>query len=125
VGGIRHQIKNEWNGFLVNTPDQGAARIVQLLKDPGLRDRIGSRAKECVRHDGVTGFVVPGEAEAAEAIGRLSELDRRKVRIHFEKRFTATRMARDYLRQYEALVQPSVLRSSGRHEDRRASGLVP
>jgi glycosyltransferase involved in cell wall biosynthesis len=74
---------------------------------------------------GVTGFVVPGEAEAVEAIGRLSELDRRKVRRHFEKRFTATRMARDYLRQYEALVQPSALRGSGRHEDRRASGLVP
>jgi trehalose synthase len=49
VGGIRHQIKNEWNGFLVNTPDEAAARIVQLLKDPGLRDRIGSRARESVR----------------------------------------------------------------------------
>src|SRR6266567_3013321 len=52
---------------------------------------------------GVTGFVVDDEAEAIQAIGRLSELDRRKVRRHFEKRFTATRMARDYLRQYEAL----------------------
>jgi hypothetical protein len=27
-------------------------------------------------------------------------------------------MARDYLRQYEALVQPSALRDSGRNEDR-------
>jgi trehalose synthase len=51
VGGIRHQIRDEWNGFLVNTPDQAAARIVQLLKDPGLRDRIGSRAKESVRQN--------------------------------------------------------------------------
>jgi trehalose synthase len=51
VGGIRHQIKDEWNGFLVNTPDQAAARIVQLLKDPGLRERIGSRAKESVRQN--------------------------------------------------------------------------
>jgi glycosyltransferase involved in cell wall biosynthesis len=58
--------------------------------------------------DGVTGCVVPGEAEAVEAIGRLSELDRRKVRIQFEKRFTATRMAQKYLRQYEALVHPNV-----------------
>lgn len=51
VGGIRHQIQDKWNGFLVNTPDQAAARIVQLLKDPGLRERIGSRAKESVRQN--------------------------------------------------------------------------
>jgi trehalose synthase len=51
VGGIRHQIKNEWNGFLVSTPDQAAARMVQLLKDPGLREQIGSRAKESVRQN--------------------------------------------------------------------------
>jgi glycosyltransferase involved in cell wall biosynthesis len=55
--------------------------------------------------DGITGFVVPGEAEAVEAIGRLSELDRREVRKHFEKRFTTRRMAQEYLRHYEALVQ--------------------
>jgi glycosyltransferase involved in cell wall biosynthesis len=57
--------------------------------------------------DGVTGFVVPGEAEAVEAIGRLSELDRRQVRRHFEKRFTTRRMAQEYLRHYKALVQPN------------------
>src|SRR4051794_16625425 len=57
--------------------------------------------------DGITGFVVPGETEAVEAIGRLSELDRRQVRRHFEKRFTATRMAQEYVRQYETLVKPN------------------
>jgi glycosyltransferase involved in cell wall biosynthesis len=57
--------------------------------------------------DGITGFVVSGEAEAVEAIERLSELDRRQVRRHFEKRFTTRRMAQEYLRQYEALVQPN------------------
>jgi len=51
VGGIRHQIKDEWNGFLVSTPDQAAARMVQLLKDPGLREQIGSQAKESVRQN--------------------------------------------------------------------------
>jgi len=56
--------------------------------------------------DGITGFVVPGEAEAIEAIGRLSELDRREVRRHFEKRFTTRRMAEEYLRHYKALVHP-------------------
>jgi trehalose synthase len=51
VGGIRHQIKDGWNGFLVKTPDQAAARMVQLLKNPGLREQVGSRAKESVRQN--------------------------------------------------------------------------
>ena len=56
--------------------------------------------------DGITGFVVSGEAEAIPAVERLGELDRRQVRMQFEKRFTATRMAQEYLRQYKALVGP-------------------
>ena len=51
VGGIRHQIKDEWNGFLVKTPDEAAARMVQLLKNPELRERIAARAKESVRQN--------------------------------------------------------------------------
>src|ERR1700704_5774772 len=51
VGGIRHQIKDEWNGFLVSTPDQAAASMVQLLKNPRLREQVGSRAKESVRQN--------------------------------------------------------------------------
>jgi trehalose synthase len=51
VGGIRHQIKDGWNGFLVATPDEAADRIVQLLKDAKLRQQIGSRARESVRQN--------------------------------------------------------------------------
>jgi len=54
--------------------------------------------------DGITGFVVDGEAEAVEAVGRLGELDRRQVRRRFEERFTAGRMAREYVRLYEQLA---------------------
>jgi trehalose synthase len=49
VGGIRRQIIDGENGFLVTTTDQAAERIVQVLRDPGLRERVGSRAKETVR----------------------------------------------------------------------------
>jgi glycosyltransferase involved in cell wall biosynthesis len=56
--------------------------------------------------EGITGFVVPGEAEAIRAIGRLSELDRRQVRRRFEQRFTARRMAQEYLHHYKTLSQP-------------------
>jgi len=111
--------------FPIDWPEPFGLVMIEAMAcgTPVIAFRSGSVPE--VIDDGVTGFVVPGEAEAVEAIGRLSELDRRKVRRHFEKRFTATRVARDYLRQYEALVQPSALRGSGRHEDRRASGLVP
>src|SRR5262249_13851805 len=49
VGGIRHQIRDGDNGFLVDSADQAADRIVQLLRDPDLRRRIGERARETVR----------------------------------------------------------------------------
>jgi trehalose synthase len=49
VGGIRRQIVDGENGFLVSTVDQAAERIVQILKDPALRKRIGHCARESVR----------------------------------------------------------------------------
>lgn len=49
VGGIRHQIVDGDSGFLVASVDQAAERIVQLLKDPVLRRRLGDRAKDTVR----------------------------------------------------------------------------
>ena len=55
--------------------------------------------------NGVTGFIVKNEAEAVDAIERLGELDRRQVRATFEQRFSAQRMARDYVRFYETLLR--------------------
>jgi glycosyltransferase involved in cell wall biosynthesis len=55
---------------------------------------------------GVTGFIVEGEAQAVEAVAKIDELDRRAVRARFEQRFTARRMARDYVRHYESLSRP-------------------
>lgn len=49
VGGIRYQIRNGVNGYLVNSIEEAASRIVQLLKDPKLRERMGKKAKETVR----------------------------------------------------------------------------
>jgi trehalose synthase len=49
VGGIRYQIENGVNGFLVSSIEEAAARIVQLLKDKKLRDEMGKKARETVR----------------------------------------------------------------------------
>ena len=49
VGGIRYQIENGINGFLVSTIEETASRMVQLVKDPELRARMGEKARESVR----------------------------------------------------------------------------
>jgi trehalose synthase len=49
VGGIRHQIVDGVNGFLVGTVEEAAERIVQLVQDKDLRRKMGSRARETVR----------------------------------------------------------------------------
>ena len=55
--------------------------------------------------DGVTGFIVENEAQAVEAVARLPELSRTKIRARFEQRFTARRMAEDYLDLYAKLAE--------------------
>jgi hypothetical protein len=54
--------------------------------------------------EGVTGFVVEAEEQAIHAIQRLDELSRYEVRAQFERRFTAERMAQDYVAHYGALI---------------------
>lgn len=49
VGGIRYQIEDGVNGFLVSSIEEAAERIIQLIKDKKLRDEMGQRAKETVR----------------------------------------------------------------------------
>jgi len=49
VGGIRYQIDDGVNGFLVSSVEEAAKRIVQLVKDRDLRKRLGKAARETVR----------------------------------------------------------------------------
>jgi trehalose synthase len=49
TGGIRHQIEDGVNGFLVSSIEEAAARITQLVKDRELRERLGEKARETVR----------------------------------------------------------------------------
>lgn len=54
-----------------------------------------------VIEDGVTGFIVDTEEQAISAVHRLHELDRPTIRSRFEERFTARRMAKDYLNLFQ------------------------
>ena len=55
--------------------------------------------------DGITGFIVDDIESAVDAVAMTASLDRHLVRRRFEKRFTAARMATDYLKVYEALTE--------------------
>ncbi len=55
--------------------------------------------------DGLNGFIVEDEQGAIGAAYRLSELSREKIRRRFEERFTARRMALDYLAAYRSLME--------------------
>jgi glycosyltransferase involved in cell wall biosynthesis len=55
--------------------------------------------------EGLTGFIVEDEASAVRAVDRLSRLSRHAVRKQFEARFTARRMALDYLAAYRSLKE--------------------
>lgn len=59
---------------------------------------------EIVEED-LTGYVVEDEIGAVAAVGRLAQLDRGTVRKQFETRFTARRMALDYLAAYQSLIE--------------------
>jgi glycosyltransferase involved in cell wall biosynthesis len=62
---------------------------------------------------GLTGFIVEDEAGALAAVGKLGSLSRQKVREQFDARFTARRVAEDYVNIYRSLAgeDRSVLRA--------------
>ncbi len=49
VGGIRYQIEDGVNGFLVSSVEETAKRIVELINDMELRNEMGLKAREIVR----------------------------------------------------------------------------
>jgi glycosyltransferase involved in cell wall biosynthesis len=64
----------------------------------------GGSVREVIE-DGVTGFIVRSVDEAIAALRRIDEIDRRECRAAFERRFTANRMARQYLQLYRELMR--------------------
>ncbi|MEJ1158310.1 glycosyltransferase family 4 protein [Prosthecomicrobium sp. N25] len=63
---------------------------------------------EVVTH-GESGYVVASIEEAVAAVEKAKHLERTRVRRTFESRFTARRMAEDYVDLYESLVKPLAL----------------
>ena len=91
--------------FPINWPEPFGLVMIEAMAGgtPVLAYRRGS-VPEVITH-GVSGLIVDGLEEARQAVGAIDRLDRRRCRAEFESRFSARRMAADYVAIYERLVQ--------------------
>jgi glycosyltransferase involved in cell wall biosynthesis len=101
--------------FMIDWPEPFGLVMIEAMACgcPVIAMRRGSVPE--VMDDGLTGFIVDGVADAIAACGRVPTLDRAAVRRQFEKRWTARRMAEDYVGLYQSLIdeKSSRLRAVG------------
>jgi len=110
IGEINEHEKTDFLGqalalmFLIDWPEPFGLSMIEAMAcgTPVLALRHGS--VEEVVEDGLTGHIVDSIEEATATLPRVMTLDRRAVRRRFEERFTAVRMANDYLRVYNSLL---------------------
>ena len=90
--------------FPIDWPEPFGLVMIEALScgTPVVAFRGGS-VTEVIDH-GITGFIVDSMADAIDATRRVHLLSRERCRRTFERRFTATRMAADYVKVYEELV---------------------
>ena len=110
VGEIDERRKQSFLGearallFPIDWPEPFGLVMIEAMAcgTPVLAFRQGSVPE--VIDEGVTGIVVDSEQEAVCRLGSLLSLNRSAVRRRFEERFTATRMAGDYVELYRSLM---------------------
>jgi glycosyltransferase involved in cell wall biosynthesis len=93
--------------FPVDWPEPFGLSMIEAMAcgTPVLAFRCGSVPE--IVEDGLTGAIVDTMEEAIAALPRVIALDRKKVRQRFEQRFSATRMAKDYVNIYRSLLASS------------------
>jgi glycosyltransferase involved in cell wall biosynthesis len=107
IGEINEQQKAAFLGaarallFPIDWPEPFGLVMIEAMAcgTPVLAFRCGSVPE--VIDEGISGIVVDSVHQAVMAMDALLAMDRRRVRRRFEEKFTAERMARDYLRLYE------------------------
>jgi glycosyltransferase involved in cell wall biosynthesis len=111
IGEINEREKTKFLGdaaallFPVDWPEPFGLVMIEAMAcgTPVLAFRGGSIPE--IIDVGVTGNVVESEEEAIAALPEILSYDRRAVRQRFEHRFTATRMAHNYVSTYRRLVK--------------------
>jgi glycosyltransferase involved in cell wall biosynthesis len=91
--------------FPIDWPEPFGLVMIEAMANgtPTIAWRAGSVPE--VIDDGLSGFLVSSMEGAVEAVRRLPSLPRANVRAIFERRFTAARMARDYVAIYEKVTK--------------------
>lgn len=110
VGEIGDAEKNDFIGqarallFPVDWPEPFGLVMIESLAcgTPVIAYERGS-VPEVLQH-GVTGYIVHNQQEAIQAASRVNQIDRRRCRDAFERRFTADKMASRYVQVYQALI---------------------
>lgn len=110
IGEINEEQKTEFLGkakallFPIDWPEPFGLVMIEAMAcgTPVIAFNNGSVPE--IMENNVTGFIVNSVAEAIDAVGRLKYLSREGIRRVFEKRFTASRMAEDYVNVYNSLV---------------------
>ena len=113
IGEINEHEKTQFLGqadallFPVDWPEPFGLAMIEAMAcgTPVLAFRCGSVPE--VVEDGVTGAIVDTIEEAIAALPHVVALDRQAVRKRFEQRFSATRMAKDYVAVYRSLLASS------------------
>ncbi len=111
LGEIGDEEKDEFLGqaysllFPIEWPEPFGLVMIEAMAcgTPVIAYRQGSVAE--VMEERRTGFIVQDLDDAVEAAQRITELSRTRCREVFERRFTARRMAADYVQVYEELIQ--------------------
>lgn len=109
VGEIRQHEKSEFLGnaaallFPIDWPEPFGLVVIEAMAcgTPVIAWRMGSVPE--ILDEGRTGFLVHSVEEAMAAVQRLDSLDRSVCRRVFTERFSARRMAADYLETYRRL----------------------
>jgi glycosyltransferase involved in cell wall biosynthesis len=115
IGEISDQEKNAFLGNALalicpyDWPEPFGLVLIEALAcgTPVLAYRRGSIPE--IIDDGETGFICNNQSEMAEVIGRINTIDRRRCRAAFDKRFTADRMAQDYVALYQRILEGAVV----------------
>ena len=99
--------------FPIDWPEPFGLVVIEAMAcgTPVIAYRRGSVPE--IVDDGISGFIVDGIEGAVAAVGRVATLDRGGVRRCFERRFSAERMARDYLQIYREMLGQARTRRPG------------
>ena len=83
--------------------EKGLDRAIDIAIRSGIPLKIAAKV-EIIDH-GLTGFVVTNQEDAIKAVQNIELINRRDCRRVFDERFTAARMAHDYLSVYNRALE--------------------